>query len=85
MHKAQHIISAKSVWVDQTHHSSVSKATVFRDPRTLPGAHGGKPWALRLGLAGVLAEGHGGQRDTIEGDTCGRKMARSGPHAKPDY
>lgn len=73
MCKAQHIVSAKSVWVDQTDHSSVSKATVFRDPRTLPRAHGGKPWAVRLGLASVLTEGHGGQRDAIEGDTCGLK------------
>lgn len=63
--------------MDQTDHNSVSKATVFRDLRTLMcpwGAHGGKPWATRLGLARGLAEGHRGPRDTIEGDTVDRGM-----------
>lgn len=63
--------------MDQTDHNSVSKATVFRDLRTLMcprGAHGGKPWAMRLGLARGLAEGPRGPRDTIEGDTVDRGM-----------
>lgn len=35
MYKARHIVGAKSSAMDQTDHNSVSKATVFRDLRTL--------------------------------------------------